>query len=208
MLLYLSSKRLGNNPTDIVKLLNGFKQHVGIILNAGDLTTPETKRERFERVAKRFNEIGLSSEQINLADYFGTEKISKKILSRFGLIWVQGGNIFVLRRAYQQSGFDSCITEMIKNNELVYGGESAGAVILGNTFEGLNLVDDPNIVPEIYKYNKECPQEGLGLLEYTIIPHYKSDNPESEKMGIVEAYLLAHNLPYKTLRDGETIIYS
>lgn len=206
MKLYLSSYRLGEKPEVLTNLLSGFKQHVGIILNAGDLASSEVRSERLKRVTERFEQLGLSSEEIDLRSYFGEIKISKKDIEKFGLIWVQGGNVFVLRRAYKQSGFDMCLDAMLQSNIIVYGGESAGAVILGKTLEGLELVDDSRIVPEGYHHN--CIRYGLGLIDYTIIPHYKSDNPESSNMDILEEFLRNKKLPYRTLRDGEVIIYS
>jgi dipeptidase E len=48
--------------------------------------------------------------------------------------------------------------------------------------------------------------EGLGIIDYVIVPHYKSDHPESEIMEEVVEYLIENKIPYKTLRDGEVII--
>ena len=50
--------------------------------------------------------------------------------------------------------------------------------------------------------------EGLGLLEYSIAPHYRSDHPESEAIETVVAYFEQHGIPYRALRDGEAIISS
>ena len=48
--------------------------------------------------------------------------------------------------------------------------------------------------------------EGLGIIDYVIVPHYKSVHLESEIMEEVVEYLIENKIPYKTLRDGEVII--
>ena len=39
-----------------------------------------------------------------------------------------------------------------------------------------------------------------------ILPHYKSDHPESEDIDKEVEYCDKNNIPYKTLRDGEVMI--
>jgi len=206
MRLYLSSKQLGNNPEQLQTLVPADKRHVAIILNANDDATPEKQKDRFARVKARFSEIGFTAEEIDLRNYFGETKISEEDLQQFGLIWVQGGNIFILRRAYRQSGFDEIITMMLHDDAIAYGGESAGAVILGPSFLGLDIVDDHTLTPEGYEF--KCPSKGLGIIDYTIVPHFKSDNLEAPLVEKLQAYLEEKNLPHKKLRDGEVIIYT
>ena len=56
-------------------------------------------------------------------------------LSSF-LIWVNGGNVFLLRRAMQQSGLDNVIIERKSDDGFVYSGYSAGACVVGPTLRG------------------------------------------------------------------------
>jgi dipeptidase E len=48
--------------------------------------------------------------------------------------------------------------------------------------------------------------KGLDIINYSIVPHYKSYHFESEKANLSVEYLKEHNLPFKTLKDGEVII--
>ena len=57
------------------------------------------------------------------------------------------------------------------------------------------------MVPE--GYIEKTIWEGLGLLDYYFLPHYKSDHPES---ALVDKELQKRNEKLKTLRDGEVII--
>jgi len=120
------------------------------------------------------------------------------------MVWVYGGNTFVLKRACEQSGFGEIIKEMILKDEIVYAGFSAGVVILSNSMKGLEIVDDPNIVPEGYK--SDFSWEGLGILDYHVAVHYKSDHSESADIDKEIEYCEKNNIPYKTLSDGEVIV--
>ena len=48
--------------------------------------------------------------------------------------------------------------------------------------------------------------KGLNLINYTIIPHYKSDHPESAAVNKVVDYYKSHNIPFKTISDGNVIV--
>jgi len=117
-----------------------------------------------------------------------------------------GGNVFLLRRAMEQSSFDKLIIDMLKDNSIVYGGFSAGSCVTGKTLHGIELVDNPNDVTE--GYNSEIIWDGLGLIDFSIVPHYKSDHKESTEVEKVVDYYNAHNMPYKTLSDGDAIVIS
>jgi dipeptidase E len=41
------------------------------------------------------------------------------------VLWINGGNAFLLRRAMRQSGFDSLIHEFLQGDRFVYAGFSA-----------------------------------------------------------------------------------
>ncbi len=203
MRLYLSSYRLGNHHEEL-SLLVGVKKHAGIILNAGDSASKEELNLRFQKQSENLKSLGFTSEEIDLRKYFGKSDDLKKFLTRFNLIWVQGGNIFFLQRAFEQSGFNLIIKEMLINDELVYAGYSAGAVIVGPSLEGLSIVDDTKEVPK--GYLPEYSMKGLNLVDFTIAPHYKSDHPESPSVDKLVEYFEKNNIKYETLRDGEVII--
>jgi len=203
MKLFLSSYELGDNPEKLAKMAPANKK-IAIIGNASDL---KTVQERIEKIAKEIDpliEIGLMPEELDLRDYFGKEKELRKKLDEFDMVWVKGGNTFVLRRAFKQSGFDKLIKEKINDPDFVYAGYSAGSCIVTPTLKGLDIVDDPVSVPK--NYDPEIIWEGLGFLDYSIAPHYRSNHPESTLVDEEVKYLIENKMPYKTLRDGEVII--
>jgi len=69
---------------------------------------------------------------------------------------------------------------------------------------GIHLADEP----EAQSNGCEHPTiwEGLGLIDYYIVPHHRCDHFESESMEAVVDYCLENDLPYRTISDGEVIL--
>jgi len=204
MRLYLSSYKLGNFSDELAKLV-GNNKRVAVIANSRDgKSDKERAAKSLEEQIEILNSLGFSAEELDLRKYFGKSEALKEHLAGFGLVWVLGGNSFVLKRAYEQSGFDLVIKKMLAEDEIVYAGYSAGVVILSPTMKGLEIVDDPNIVPK--GYSSEFSWQGLNLVKYSIAVHYRSDHPESEAVEKEVEYYEQNKIPYKTLSDGEAIV--
>jgi dipeptidase E len=202
MKLYLSSHRLGNHPEKFVSLFINTPR-VAVIANAKDELTSTDRQERVQAQIEELKLIGITGIGFDLRDFNNSEQVKEK-LKEFNGLWILGGNTFLLRRAMRDSGFDLIIKDLLASDGFVYAGYSAGSVLTGQTMKGLELVDDIETARIVSK--KEIIWEGLGILPYTIIPHYKSDHPEAILVDNVVEYLIKENIPYKTLRDGEVII--
>lgn len=203
MRFYLSSFKLGDHINKLKELV-GFETEVMIILNARDYKTPEERNKYLDWEMGEFKNIGFNVEELDLRNYFGKEKYLENLLNKKQLVWIDGGNTFLLRRAMKQSGFDMIVTKLLKDDKIVYGGFSAGSVVLQKDLHGLDLVDDPNIISE--GYEKETIWEGLGLIDFYLAVHYKSNHPESATVDKEVELCKRNNIPYKTLRDGEVLI--
>jgi len=203
MRLYLSSFRNGNKPEELLKLL-GDGRRTALIFNAQDWKGAEDRATDLGAESERLKSIGLQPEEVDLRDYFGKRNELKQRLSDYDLIWVRGGMGFVLSRAFKQSGADIVIPELLKEDRLVYGGYSAGVVIMQPDLRGIELMEDPESTPE--GYNKEVVWECAGLLPYHVAPHYKSDHPESADIDRVVDYYIENHIPFVALHDGEAIV--
>ena len=206
MKFYLSSYKLGLKTDKLKEMIPVNNKKIAYISNALDFSDDLERRRQSEQVdIEQLNEIGLNEiEKLDLRDYFGKKNALEKKISEFGTIWVRGGNCFVLRQAMKLSGLDEILKDLLTKEDFLYGGYSAGVCVLAPTLRGLELVDDLNVKP--YKDQKETILDGVGLLNYTIVPHYKSDYPESIKVDQTIEYMKKNNIPYKPLRDGEVII--
>jgi dipeptidase E len=203
MRLYLSSFRNGNKPEELLSLLSKSRR-TAVIMNAVDFKSESDQAYDYTAEAGRLVGIGLEPTQIDLRQYFGKSSELKDELSAYDLVWVRGGNVFVLRRAFKQSGADTVIKELLENNAIAYGGYSAGVDILQPHLHGIELVDSPDVVPE--SYNAEVIWECLGVLPYCVAPHYKSDHPESADIDKTVSYYIDNHVPFVALRDGEAIV--
>ncbi len=203
MRLYLSSFRLGNRPDELLRLL-GDRRRTGVIANAIDALAGDERKESIAQEMERLRSIGLEPAEIDLRDYFARTEALRATLLKFDLIWVRGGNTFVLRRAFRQTGADVLIKELLLQDAFVYGGYSAGIDILTPSLHGVEFVDDPNTVPD--GYDPEIVWDCLGILPYAVAPHYRSNHPESAATEESVQYLIDHHILFKALRDGEAIV--
>ena len=204
MRLYLSSQYWGNQPQRLFELVGSNTKNVGIITNSTDIFPEAGTLERVSRDVAFLKGHGFDAERLDLRDYFGRKESLEAKLKEFGLVWAVGGNTFLLRRAMRQSGFDEIIASMLKEDEIVYGGFSAGACVAGSTLKGLEIVDDVNSVVE--GYSSEIIWEGMSLVSTAIVPHYQSDHPESSGMDEVVINHKTSGVDYITLGDGEVMI--
>ncbi len=205
MKFYLSSYKMGNHEEELKNMISSTNMKTAYIPNALDFADDlEKRKESEEKDINDLDKFGLNVERLDLKEYFNQkEKLKEKILE-YGVIWVRGGNAFVLRQAMKISGFDEILLEIQENDNLVYGGYSAGVCVLGPSLKGLEIVDDANITP--YEEIKGIVWEGVGVLSYSIVPHYRSDHPESEKAEKDVEFMIKEKILFKALKDGEVII--
>jgi len=204
MKLYLSSYKLGNHPEKLAAMV-GSNKKAAVIANAMDfLENFEVRKGKVKAEVDVLKVLGFLPEEVDLRDYFGKPEELARKMSEFGLVWVRGGNAFLLLRAYIESGMDKWLIDQKDNKQLVYGGYSAGCVVLSPTMEGVDIVDDPNTLAPGYK--PEIIWSGLGLIDYSFVPHFESEHLESEAVGRVVVYLKENNINFKAIHDGEVII--
>ncbi len=72
---------------------------------------------------------------------------------------------------------------------MVYCGESAGAIVAGQTLEGCEVGDDPELADELI-------WDGLGLIDKIIVPHADSSD-----------FVEYVNHMKKIYKDDERVIY-
>jgi dipeptidase E len=178
-----------------------------VIANACDGFDPAKRELRVERELEALGALGFWAEELDLRKHFrpgGDRQGLHAELYSAGLVWARGGNAFVLRRAMAQSGFDHVLTEALRRDDLVFGGYSGGIAVLAPSLKGIELVNDTASAPE--GYDPDVIWEGLGILPWPVIPHYKSPHWSSPGIDTVVAYLQERGLTYRTLSDGEALV--
>lgn len=179
---------------------------LGHIGNARDWVgaDPERAEKHQTEEIDFLNGIGFNAEPLDLKSYFNKAGELRAKLNSLGSLWVSGGNTFVLRMAMRLSGFDELFNEVKDRSDFLYGGYSAGVCILSDSLKPVEFVDDPNNFP--YPAINEPIYEGLGVFQYSFMPHYDSDHPESEAIGKEIQRCIDNKWLFKALRDGDVVI--
>jgi dipeptidase E len=201
MKLYLSSYRLGDQPDRLVELV-GSGRRAAIIFNACDQF--EDRLHHYTREERDLAELGFSAFELDLRSYFNRPRALEQRLADVDLLWVVGGNTFVLARAMSASGFVSATAPLIDSSRLIYAGYSAGVCVTGPDLDGIHLMDEQEVIPE--GYDASIPAETLGWVPWRIVPHWRSDHPEAPAAETAASYMEQRGLTHRTLRDGQVII--
>jgi dipeptidase E len=199
--IYLSSYRIGADRNALADLVE-TPGRAGIIFNALDGFAD--RRRIFARESEDLSSLGFECEELDLRSYFDDLEGLRDRLSHLRFLWVTGGNSFVLARAMTQSRFREALRGPLSDGRLVYGGYSAGSCVAAPDLEGIDLVDDPGTIPD--GYLEDVTPETLHLVPCRIVPHWRSDHPESADAERAADYLRRSGLDFQTLRDGEALV--
>lgn len=199
-MIYLSSYRMGRNA-EVLRHPEG-NGRAGIILNALDVYG-QTRARGWDREAGDLERLGYSSEEIDLREYFQHHDALGSRLESLDLVWVVGGNSFALARAMTSSGFRDALVPAMRRG-LIYSGYLAGACVAGSDLQGIDLMSDPNDIPE--EYDAAVPPTPLGLVPFRIVPHWDSDHADADNAKRAVEYLEQASLAYRALRDGEALV--
>jgi dipeptidase E len=172
---------------------------VAVIVNAQDRAGRRARCHAASEEIEYLRNVGLVPSELDMRGFDRGHAGLVAALQAADLFWVAGGNVFVLRQAMLRSGFDLALHHL--ERPLTYVGWSAGACVCGPTLRGLELVDElPRGLDPIW--------DGLGLVDFAIVPHFQSDPPLGPEIDRVVAFWKAERTPYRALHDGETISVS
>lgn len=203
MLLYLSSQKFGNNINLLKEWLKTHSNNILLIFNALDAKGKEKIDCNIKEDTTLLEKIGFNVKVINLQDYFGkSEKLENEFI-KYNSFCVMGGNVFVLRKAMEYSGFDEFLNKVSSNPNYLYIGYSAGSSILSKNLKILDTVDEPI---NFYNNNDKVSYEGIGLIDYVIVPHYKSNYHKVNLINDIVNKCKNENIKFKAIKDGEVII--
>ena len=204
MKLYLSSYKLGNKIDELKSWIKEHGNKIVLIPNSRDIyEDSERLRNGILNDKMMLEEIGFDVDIISLKDYFNNQEKLFEDFNKYNAFFVIGGNTFALRKALQLSGFDDYLMNQVDNDNFLYAGYSAGICVLSPNMKGLELVDEP-----LNPYNDESViYDGIGILDYVIVPHYKSDHPESHLVDKVVDYMNENGVKYVTLSDGDVLFF-
>jgi dipeptidase E len=171
MRLFLASRDFGNFIDGLKELVSDGKKTL-FIFNARDGKNKLYRWWRLKNKKQALKRAGFQAIELDLREYFGKEKKLRDFIDTYqpNLIYAFGGNVFVLRRAFAQSGFDKILIEDLRQDKYVYAGGSAGSIITHPLLKYYVNPDDlPDVVPR--DYQREVIWQGLDLTNNYTIPH-------------------------------------
>lgn len=197
MKLYLSSIRIPS-PDDLATLIGKPLNTVSVALisNAKDCYVERARGYLVNDLVAYLQQLGLKVDVVDLRHYSDSKGLRNK-LTGYDLLWAMGGNTFSLRYEMRRSGFERIIRQLLDEG-VVYGGDSAGALVAGLSIDGIEAADRPEFAEETIK-------EGLGLVSFCILPHV--DNPEFA--DVVPIFNDTHkNDTIIELKDSQAVIFN
>jgi dipeptidase E len=181
----------------------GTNKKVLYIDNAKDDWDDEARAQHVAEKHAEFEKNGFDFYELDLRKYVGKSDVLAKIVAGTGLVWGGGGNTFLLRRAMKYSGLDTILQNDLKADLFVYGGSSAGSVVMTKTLRGIEMEDDPYVVP--VGYEEEIIWSGLGIIYPQLVPHFAAEDLGEDAQAYID-YLDENGLKYVTLKDGEVYV--
>jgi dipeptidase E len=197
MKLYLSSYRIPT-PKDLERLLGKplTEVSVALIANAKDYYVKRARNFSVGDLVEYMSRLGLRVDLVDLRNSSDADSV-KQELAGHDLVWAMGGNTYMLRYEMRRSGFDQIIKELLESG-VVYGGDSAGALVAGQSIAGVEPADRP-------EFAEEYIVDGLDLIPYVILPHV--DNPEFT--NVLPVFKKKHqDKEIIELKDSQAVIFN
>ncbi|MEV0252002.1 Type 1 glutamine amidotransferase-like domain-containing protein [Nocardia sp. NPDC050712] len=202
MRLFLAGYRFGAHADRLAALV-GAPGRVAVIPNACD-AWPDAWDAAVTSDFVPLRRLGYAPEVLDLREFIARPAELERALREFPLLWVRGGNTFVLRAQFARSGADVVLPRLLAEDALAYAGYSAGACLLTPDLHGLESTDDPAEVGPACGI--ETRWDGLGLVDHRIVPHVGSAlDPDDLGKRLVADYTAA-GIAHWALTDDSVVV--
>lgn len=152
----------------------------------------EANTDYVERDRAALRKVGFQITDVDLEDL--TPDTAYGILSKFDIIYVQGGNTFYLLKQARACGFEQAVRKILEDNTKWYIGVSAGSYIACPTIEMGN-------------WKKQKEQYGLkDLAAMDLVPFLLSVHYNREKYReVIAEHIPTASRPVKILTDDQAL---
>ena len=199
MKLFLTALMISSAQVGELKKLAGKRAReikIALIENA---TEPYPEGQSWiEGNLKSLKSFGFEVELIDLKKYKGKLVKFESMLANKDVVWLGGGNTFYLRWILKDVGVDKIVTKRVKDNAIIFGGDSAGAIVAGPTLKYFDSADDPNDSPGVVL-------DGLNIIKQVIVPHMDNEKFEAVIHGINDR-LRSDGFETIPLNDGQALL--
>ena len=165
------------------------------------ITTPINDKPHSNLAWHYANKSSMEKQGISFDEYDITGKTASQIesdLSKYQIMYIEGGNSYYLLQESQKSGFDKFVKQRVEEG-MIYLGTSAGTVIAGPDIEPVRQ-DSRAILAKELRGTK-----GYGLVDFVVMPHWGSP----ERRELFNKYRLEHiyqeDYPYILINDNQYV---
>lgn len=175
-------------PDDFSRLLKTYiKTGMNFVFVASEFQSMYEKTDRYcNHFLKMFSDSGITFNSVNVIDGRISEKTAQDLVRNADVLWLAGGNTPVQFDYLKSYGLISCIREQ----KGVVIGMSAGSINMAKTAVCTLTCEHDEL--KVY--------EALGLVEFSVEPHFEKDNVTKELLMLSEKYPL-----YGICDDGAII---
>jgi dipeptidase E len=107
-----------------------------VIANAMDAAPPDVREAGVQREVLALTGLGFTVDELDLRSYFVDASPLGADLRRYDVVWLRGGNAFMLRYALARSSADAELGRLLQEDAFVYSGYSAGPCVLAPSLRG------------------------------------------------------------------------
>lgn len=171
---------------------------VAVVVNAS--TTNKKKYKKTKKIKTQFSEMGFDS---TIVEQFDLMHRKHEELSAFDIIYILGGNPFLLLDELNKSGFRSVLKELVNQDKILMG-YSAGSLLLGPDMMLMDRADSLLGFNDIGLKELTC----LGLYDFYIFPHYADFTSQApELIPIINEFEAETEYPLYRIKDNQGIIF-
>jgi len=139
----------------------------------------EEYRDYVDEAKEAFAKMGFEVQILDVSK--ASEAEAKAKIGAARVLYVSGGNTFYLLRELKKKDLVALIADRVRSGELIYVGESAGAMIAAPSVEYASVMDDAG------DYGAAA-QAGLDLVKFYPVPHYGEEPFVQSATEILEIY--------------------
>jgi dipeptidase E len=150
-------------------------------LKTAFITTPIEGDDQSDLSWVEEERVGLRRSNFDFFEYTITGKNLPKInedLKNIEVLYVSGGNNFYLKEKSNESGFEYFVKEFVRSGK-VYIGTSCGSQIMGKDMSPILSMSELDCL------SQSIDKIGFGLVDFTIIPHWGSEEFRSNRLNSI-----------------------
>ena len=140
----------------------------------------EEYRDYVDEAKEAFAKMGFEVQILDVSK--ASEAEAKAKIGAARVLYVSGGNTFYLLRELKKKGLAGLIADRVRSGELVYVGESAGAMIAAPSVEYASVMDDASGSELV------SAQTGLDLVKFYPVVHYGEEPFVQSTAEILKIY--------------------